>query len=81
MTPEILKLKEQISSILAQKPVSDSTFPIGTYGRIAVYDTAGIGYTIQAFFKDEMQYSVTDFEYSVAVHKFMKVFEKYNKIY
>lgn len=76
MIPEILKA--QISSILAQEPVSDSIFPVGKYGRIVIYET-GIGCTIQAFFQDELQYSVTDFDYFSAVRKFLNVFDDYNK--
>jgi len=74
-------LKSQISSILSEEPVSDSIFPVGEHGRIAVYVTTGIGYTIQAFDKENLLFSVTDFEYSAAVHKFIKILDSDNKNY
>ena len=62
-----------ICSILSEKPVSDSSFPVSQHIRIAVCITSGIGYTIQAFFQERFAFSVTDFEYANAVRKFCRI--------
>ena len=71
--------KEEITSFLKDVPVSDSSFRTGAYSRIVVRVT-GIGYTIQAFFREEMLFSVTDFDFFSAVQKFLKAFDNYSEL-